>query len=201
MNGRNEARFRSIDWDVLKERTRVGLAHEPGAAELEAVFAERALALSRNVDSNGVERSGAAFFVFAHGAMTFAVELESVLRVLGKRRVSRIPGAPRHLDSVFYENGRIVSVVSLPMLFGSADNDGEGRFADRIVVLNASGTWLGVRATRVLGPTRFSDAEPGKPSSALAPAIAPCVRGIAEDLTIILDGTLLVERLRQKVKE
>jgi chemotaxis signal transduction protein len=201
MNGRSESRSQSIDWNALKERTRVGLVHEPADAELEAVFSERALALSRNVDSGDVGRSGRTLFAFAYDAMTFAVELESVLRVLGKRRLSRIPGAPRHLDRVFYEGGRIVSAVSLPVLFGSANEGGGSTFAERIVLLDGAGTWLGVRATSVLGPRRFGDAELGKPSSALAPIVAPCVRGIAQDLTIILDGTALVERLRQKVKE
>jgi chemotaxis signal transduction protein len=201
MNGRSESRPRSVDWTALKERTRLGLVHEPADAELDAVFSERALALSRNVDSGDVARSGSVLFAFVHDAMTFAVELESVLRVLGKRRLSRIPGAPRHLDRVFYESGRIVSSVSPSVLFGSADEDGGSPLAERIVLLDSSGTWLGVRATTVLGPRRFGDAELGKPSSALAPIIAPCVRGIAQDLTIMLDGTALVERLRQKVKE
>jgi chemotaxis signal transduction protein len=201
MNGRTDARARAIDWQTLKDKTRVGLVHEPDVAELDTIFSERALALSRKVAFGAVEGSGRNVFAFAYGAMTFAVELESVLRVLGKRHLSRIPGAPRHLERVFYESGRIVSAVSPPVLFGSAETADASRVAERIVLLDGSGTWLGIRATRVFGPRSIGEGELGKPSSALAPSIAPCVRGIADDLTIILDGTALVERLRQKVKE
>lgn len=201
MTGRIDTGTLPIDWNVLKEKTRVGLVHDPGPSELDSVFSERALALSRKVAFGAPESSGKRVFAFAHGAMTFAVELESVLRVLGKRRLSRIPGAPRHLDRVFYESGRIVSAVSPPVLFGSAEADDATAVAERIVLLEGNGTWLGVRATRALGPRNLGEGELGKPSSALAPSIAPCVRGIADDLTIILDGAALVEKLRQKEKD
>ena len=114
-DGRVETRARTVDWDALKDKTRVGLVHEPTAGELEAVFSERAVALSRKVAFGSPESSRRTFFAFGHGAMTFAVELETVLRVLGKRRVSRIPGAPRHLDRVFYEGGRIAPGVAAPI--------------------------------------------------------------------------------------
>jgi len=189
-----------IDWGALKEKTRIGIVQEPSERELDAVFAERAVALSRKFASSEAEAAGRTLLAFTHGTMTFAVELGSVLRVLGKRRVYRIPGAPRHLDRVFYESGRIVSAVSPSQLFAS-DDDGEAESVERIVLLDHSGTWLGIRAARVLGPRHFADGDLGKPSAALASNIAPCVRGIADDLTIILDGAALVERLRQKVKE
>jgi len=192
------ATLQGVDWSSIKERTRAGMSREPSDSELAAVFAERAVALSRNVGAGADHDEGRTLLAFSHGAMSFAVEMESVVRIFGNRRISKIPAAPRHLGHLFYESGRIISAVSPSALFSNTDDHDDTEHAQRIVLLESSGAWLGILATRVFGPRAFRSDVFGKPSSSLRPDIAPCVRGIAEDLTVVLDGTALVEGLRQK---
>jgi chemotaxis signal transduction protein len=183
-----------VTWETLKQRTGASTAHDLTADELSAIFASRAEALAR-AGQVGREETGAHFLAFVHGAMSFAVEPGAVLRVLSPRRLTRIPGAPRHLDRVLYDGGRVVSVLHPVALFG--DGDTKMGDSETVLLLECEGRRLGLRATRVVGPRRVDVDRLGPPSAALDPRIATCVKGIAEDLTVVLDGTALVEALRQ----
>ena len=164
------------------------------SGDLAAIFAERAVALARSVARTS-DASQSTLLCFSHAERTFAVELPSVLRVLRARRLTRIPGAPRHLDRVFQESGRIVAALDASGLFGaSVAPDGN----EPIVLLGAGESWLGVRATRVLGTRAFATERLAGPASDLAGELAHCVCGIARDLTIVLDGKALVRSLRSR---
>ena len=91
-----------------------------------------------------------------------------------------------------------MSAVRLSVLFAESGTEALEPADERIVLLDASGVWLGLRATRVLGMRVLKTGELGKPSPSLAHGLGTCVRGIAEDLIIVLDGMALAERLRQK---
>ena len=184
----------AFDWDLLRKRTAVGADAGLSGTELNAVFAERAAALARTSGASGATAQ-TTLLCFSHGERTFAVELAAVLRVLRPRRLTRIPKAPPHIDRVLHESGRIVAVLDASALLGAplaADGD------EPIVLLAAEDSWLGVRATRVLGPRPFATERLTPPSGDLDAHVARCVRGIARDLTIILDGTALVRGLRSR---
>ena len=161
--------------------------------QLGAVFAERAEALARAVQADDGE--GVDLLTFMRGGMSFALELSSVLRVLSPRRLTRIPGAPRRLDRVFYEGGRVISALDPIALFDDGAEDSSA--AEPIVLLEAAGARLGIRATSVLGPRRFRTEDLTPPSVALEAAVAACVKGIAQDLTVVLSGASLVRTLSQ----
>ena len=161
------------------------------AAELDAVFAERAALLGR-AGNAGDESSRSTLLSFSHADRSYAVELSSVLRVLRPRRLTRIPSAPHHLDRVFHEAGRIVAALDPSALFGApVTPDGK----ELIVLLIAGEHWLGVRASRVLGPRPFAMDRLAPTSVELEAGGAQCVRGIAKDLTIVMDGEQLVRSL------
>jgi len=183
-----------ISWEALKQRTSASTVHDLTVEELSAIFASRAEALARagRVDR---EETGAHLLAFVHGSMSFAVEPGAVLRVLSSRKLTRIPGAPRHLDRVIYDGGRVVSVLHPVALFGQSDTQPED--SEAVLLLEREGRRLGVRATRVVGPRQLDVDRLGPPSAALEPSIASCVKGIAEDLTVVLDGTALLRALRQ----
>lgn len=167
------------------------------AADLDAVFAERAAVLGRAGDARD-DSSRSTLLSFSHADRGFAVELSSVLRVLRPRRLTRIPTAPRHLDRVFHEAGRIVAALDPSALFGApVAPDGK----ELIVLLIAGQHWLGVRASRVLGPRPFAMDRLAPATGELDAGAAQCVRGIAKDLTIVLDGEQLVRSLRSRKED
>jgi purine-binding chemotaxis protein CheW len=182
-----------IDWEALKERTANAAIAPRKREDIDAVFAERAEALSRAVRSTEHDASS-PLLSFVCGDMSFAVDLAAVQRVLPPRRLTRIPNAPKHVDRVLYESGRVVSVVDPAAMLGRTVAS-EG--SDTVVLLGMEGIWLGLRATRVMGSRRVGVDALGPPSTALDSVIASCVKGIADDLTIVLDAPALVLSLRQ----
>jgi chemotaxis signal transduction protein len=126
--------------------------------------------------------------------MRFAVEPHAVARVLRDPKLTRIPKAPKHLSQVIYEAGRVVSVVSPAALFGAAT---AAEHASRVVLLDVDGVLLGLEASRVVGLLSFDTGKFTKPTATLEARVAPCVRGIAKDLTTVLDGAALTLALRE----
>lgn len=183
----------SFDWETLKRRTELAAGHHLSEAELALTFAERATRLATPLVSTD-NTNATATLAFACGDMSFAVALPTVLRVLTSKPFTRIPGAPPHLSDVFYESGRIVSAFDPAALLGRPSRNDRNRW---IVLLEAGPGWLGVAATSLLGIKRFEVGNLAPPSPGLAPWIASCLHGIAEDLTIFLDGTALVQALRR----
>ena len=184
----------AFDWDLLRKRTELGSRHVHSEVDMAAVFAERAAALAQSGDA-GETSERTTLLCFSHGDRTFAVELASVLRVLRPRRLTRIPKAPVHVDRVLHESGKIVAALDPSAMLG-APVRAEGN--EPIVLLAVADSWLGVRATRVLGPRPFAMDRLTPPSRDLEEGVSRCVRGIAQDLTIVLDGNLLVRSLRSR---
>lgn len=163
------------------------------STELEATFDARARELSRSAATPTNDRL-VTLLTFTHGEMRFAVEPHCVARVLRDPKLTRIPKTPRHLSHVFYEAGRVVSVVSPVALFGASVATEK---ATRVVLLEVTGVLLGLEADRVVGLLPFETGRLTKPTAALEPRVAPCVRGIGADLTTVLDGAALTLALRE----
>ncbi len=181
-----------LDWEALKKRAASPLQAALSTSELERVYAERAAALAQS-SALELESSGLDLFAFAHAGIKLALETTSVLRILRPRPLTAVPGAPRHLGHVFYEAGRIVSVADVSLLLGRHDCPRDGA---RIVLLEGSGRWLGICTESVLGPMRCDSSRLGAPSPNLDPRIAGSVRGVADDMTVVLDGMALVDSLK-----
>ncbi len=182
----------AMDWEKLKQRTALATTHGPTQQELERVFAERAEALAQATEIDEGAH-GSALLAFVHGGVRFALDTTRVLRILRARSLTRIPCAPEHMDRVLYEAGRIVSVIDLSLLFG------RGRASDeetRIVLVESDSRWLGIRAEQALGTLRLdlSALTPASPS--LDARIATSVRGISDDMTIVLDAASLVRAMQ-----
>lgn len=179
----------SFDWGALKRRTAASVETELDDRQLERLFAERAAALAQGL-ADTREHVGAASFAFVHAGIRLAVDMGCVLRILRSRRLTRVPGAPEHLRQIFYEAGRIVSVVDVSLLLGRSPCPAGD---DRVVLLEQRGRWLGVCTQKVIGPVRFELSKLGAPSPNLDARIARCVRGVADDMTVVVDGSALVE--------
>ena len=165
--------------------------------ELEAIFALRAESLARN-DVSTAGRIGTPLLAFSHGQIQFAVELSVVSRVVGGKVLTALPKAPAHLDHVFYEGGRIISALNPSALLGES---AAVRGPEVILLLEAGGTRLGIRATQVSGTRAMDLGALGPVSPALDANVATCIRGIGDDLTVVFDGATLISALRAKRRD
>jgi chemotaxis signal transduction protein len=161
-------------------------------ARVREIFAERARTLSRptHVADSRVERS---HLCFTAGTVRFAVALTSIRAVFVPTQVTAIPGAPPHLAEVIHVDGRIVSLVELVGLLGlPAEASGARR---SVVLLESQGRLLGCPADRLLGLSPIA-------TTLLAPSVhargSEFVLGIADDMTLVLDAQLLIDRLRTR---
>ena len=136
---------------------------------------------------------GLDLFAFVHAGIRLALDTRSVARILRPRPLTAIPSAPPHLSHVFYEAGRVVSIADVSLLLGRNICPRDGA---RIVLLEGSSRWLGVCTESVLGPIRCDSSRLGAPSPNLDPRIARSVRGVADDMTVVLDGVALVDSLK-----
>lgn len=183
-----------LDWEALKKRAASPLQTALSTSELERIYAERAAALAQ-VTALEVQKSSLDLFAFVHAGIRLAFDTTSVLRILRPRPLTAVPGAPPHLSHVFYEAGRIVSIADVSLLLGRSSCRQDGA---RIVLLEGDGLWLGICTESVLGPIRFDSARLGAPSPNLDPRIARSVRGVADDMTVVLDGVALVDSLKDR---
>jgi chemotaxis signal transduction protein len=182
-----------FDWEALKRRSADYGGVRETKDERERVFVERARVLAQ-ADEVRRARTGSAFFSFSHRALRLAVDMAQVVRVLRPRRPTAIPCAPDHLNRVLYEAGRIISVIDVAHLLGRGRApDGE----DLVVLLESGSLWLGVRAERVHGPVQIDLDSLASPSPGLDARVAGSVRGVADDMTIVLDAGTLIRALRQ----
>ena len=182
-----------LDWEALKRRASSPLQSALTGTELERVYAERAAALAQGGEAQ-VEGHGLELFAFVHAGIRLALDTRSVLRILRPRGLTSVPGAPPHLSHVFYESGRIVSVADVSLLLGRSRCLQSGT---RIVLLEGNGRWLGICTESVLGPMRCDPSRLCAPSPNLDPRIARSVRGVGDDMTVVIDGVALVDSLKE----
>jgi chemotaxis signal transduction protein len=180
-----------FDFEAARRRLLEGEGDSLLEARVREIFAERARILSQptRVADGHVERG---HLCFTAGGVRFAVALTSIRAVFVPAQITAIPGAPAHLAEVIHSEGRIVSLVDLVLLLGLAGSP-EKPARRPVVLLESQGRLLGCPTDRILG---LSPVETGR----LAPAVhargSDFVLGIADDMTLVLDASLLIERLR-----
>lgn len=132
-------------------------------------------------------------FAFVHAGLRLAVDLISVARVLRALRLTSRPSGPEYLRQAIYDAGAMVPVADLALLlgFGSAPHAEE----ERVILLASGDARLGVTAQEVLGPILIDRRSLRAPSSNVDRRIARCVRGVAHDGVVVLDGLSLPRRL------
>jgi chemotaxis signal transduction protein len=179
-----------FDFEAARRRLVEGAEEAALEARVREIFAARArlLAQPARLADGHVERS---HLCFAAGAVRFAVSLMSIRAVFVPTHVTAIPGAPAHLAEVVHVDGRIVSLVDLVFLLGLGGAPSAARRT--VVLLESRGRLLGCPTERIVGLAPLETRN-------LAPAVhargSEFVVGIADDMTLVLDAPLLIERLR-----
>jgi len=183
----------AFDWETAKRRLALSREQALDEQHLSKIFADRARQLALAPHEADVSR-GHEHFCFTVRRARLAVALPEVLTVIVPRHVTEIPFAPPHLRKVIYLGGRIVSVVDLGAIlritgFERDVHDGPGQ----VIVFEHRGYQLGAFVDALLGLARFD------PSS-LAPTAHghahDLLRGIADDMTLVLNVQRLMDGLR-----
>jgi chemotaxis signal transduction protein len=179
----------NLHGDELKARLNSSFEHELSREELDRLFAERAEVLAKR-SSKETKVQGSPIFRFSLGVAKFAVELSYVRTIVTPRWVTRIPAAPKHLSSVTHIGGRIVSLLRLDELLEIAGVDGSPR---RFLLLEHKGVRLGVATSQLLGidVLDLSDL-----NAASETAGGELLRGVGNDMTLVLDGARTISEMR-----
>ena len=137
--------------------------------------------------------------LFERSGRQYAVLLHSLLEVAPLRSVARLPGIPEAFLGVTARRGRVVSVVDVPVLFGSAPED---RTPPRWLVLSSSPDVVcGVAADEVRD---IVDIEKDSMTGGMPTFPALVQRhtfGVLEDRTVVLDLVGLLEDKALRVEE
>jgi chemotaxis signal transduction protein len=132
------------------------------------------------------------FFSFGQSGIRMAVEACAVQRVIIGRPLLQLRGAPRHVEGAFHDVGGLVTAIDLGAFLGL---EGAADKLGRVLLLGADERQLGLRVQEICGPRCFDAIHPPEQCSGLPRGIADCVRGVASDGTLVLDGAQLVRKL------
>jgi len=99
------------------------------------------------------------FVIFRLGDEECGLPIEQVREIQTKGRLSRIPGAPPHVEGVMNLRGRVITVINLPELLGI---DEKGKL-ERVIVVEIGGHTLGYLVHEVMEILRI-------PEEAIEPA-------------------------------
>ena len=181
-----------VDWSALRDRLGRGSDVETSIEELERIFEERADSLAKLADS-GKSVVGSPVFRFSLGAANFAIELEYTRTIVTPRWVTRIPHAPKHLTYLTHVGGRVVSLLRLDQFM---DVPGVTSTPTEYLMLEHQGIRLGVAATMLHGIDRI---DLGDLNPAGQNAGGDLLKGVANDMTLVLDGARTILDLRVEV--
>jgi purine-binding chemotaxis protein CheW len=168
-------------------------------AQRDAVFASRADELAEVAPGEGQLDDSLEALVFALGSELYAVPATQVHEVRPLGWLTPLPGTPAFLAGLINVRGRIVPVVDLRPLLGIAGEACSPSMSVVLVAHRRGDIGLLVTDRPTVRPLRVADLTepPPGPLSGIDPA---CVRGVTQDLMIVLDAERLLSDLRLVVQ-
>ncbi len=125
--------------------------------------------------------------------MRLGVDILSVVEVLPRTPIHRLPAAPEYLAGVIHWRGHIVPVISVRARFGVAAAEPTDR--TRIVLTTLGNDTVGLLVDEVHQIVRVNDSEVQPPAAAMAAALAEYFRGvvrIGEEMILLIDTGRIV---------
>lgn len=198
--------FGAIDWEAVRERLAAAQAaldrSEENEEARDALFSRRAEALAAPPPA-AAPADAVEALVFALGGEHYAFPTHQVREVRPLDRLTPLPSAPPFVAGLMNVRGRVVPVVDLRPLLGTAGAPGglggSGRAAVLLVrplgdVALLATDWPAIRSLRKgeLGPL---------PAGAPAGLDPVYVHGVTPDLVVLLDGVRLLASPRLRVEE
>lgn len=126
--------------------------------------------------------------LFELGGETYGLDIGTVYEILRMQPVTRVPKAPTYVEGVINLRGKITPVVDMGKRFGLKKADRTKN--SRIVVVNISGTTIGIIVDAVTEVLRIPIANIEPPSSVVSAGDTDYLQGIAklgEKMVVLLD--------------
>ncbi len=160
---------------------------------------ERARALARVPLEAVSATEGPEAMVFVLGAERYAVETRLVLEILRLVDLTPVPGLPDYVMGVINLRGEVLAVVDLRCFLGLP----AAGLTDlsRVLVLGSERAEFGVLADEVSGMARVRAEELRPPPTTVGGPGRACLRGIAADALIVLDGDALLRDPRLHIDQ
>jgi purine-binding chemotaxis protein CheW len=171
---------------------------DDGGARQEAIFAQRAEALSRASDADAMREAHEAL-VFRLGEEYYAFSSEQVVEVRPLSHITPLPSAPGFVAGLVNVRGRIVPVLDLRPLFGLASPPDTAR---AIVLVSSAQGNVGVLSTDQPKVRRLVDLGLTRLPAGTPQGLDPIyVRGVTADMVVLLDAEPLLADQRVIVQD
>lgn len=175
--------------DLKPEASRRGSGEELSMQELERIFAQRAERLAA-VPEGGVRAAGEEVFAFQAGAARFCVELKWVRNVIAPRNTALVSGAPAYMKEITHVDGRMVSMLRLDLCLNVTP---ASKQPENYILLEHNGKRILLAATALFG---IQEADLSALGPAAQAAGSTVLKGVTNDMTLVLDGARVVTALR-----
>ncbi len=190
-----------VDWDEVRARldridAAVRESLEPTSERVQAVLAERALAVAAVVPRPISASELMDVTVFSVGGERYGIEARYVRRVVRPGPCTPVPGTPAALRGLINLRGDVLAVFDLPTAFGiGLGAVGVGTF---VLVLGEDRDDLGLAADAVDEVRPLRRAELLEPPAMLDGLGRDLLLGVTADALLVLAGSVLLadDRLR-----
>ncbi|CAN5608422.1 hypothetical protein BH23PLA1_BH23PLA1_31320 [soil metagenome] len=195
---------RSIDWQVLHER----LAHASEATQQafrssierdQEIMDQRARDLARVPDRPLGAAEVLGVMTFTMAGEQYAIETHHVRGVVRLGTWTPIPGTPEELVGVINLRGEVLAVFDLSRLI-PIPSEGPTE-SSQVIVLGAERDEFGILADRVHEIITLRNDRIFEPSGAVSGIGRRFLRGVAEDATLVLDGSILLQDERFVIEQ
>lgn len=156
------------------------------------ILKKRAKALSKELPVREYTTGqGENLIKFLLAPERYAIESKYVREVTSLKELTRVPNTPDFVTGVINLRGQIISVIDLKKFF-NLKQTGLTEF-NKILVLSSPALLCGIIADKILENTFISLKELDPPPPTISGIGAEFILGIAEDGTIVLDGSGLLD--------
>jgi purine-binding chemotaxis protein CheW len=184
-------------WHLYETNTLAAAERAPAPDRMKAVLAERAKALTRSTETPAGD--SLPLVVFSLAGERYGVATDWVREVQPLRGVTPVPCTPGFVVGVINIRGSIYSVVDIRGFFGVPQQAiGE---STKVILVAAAGLELGILADDVSGATSVPLSEVKPPMAAQVVAQEEFIRGVTQDMLIVLDLEALLRDERIVVRE
>jgi purine-binding chemotaxis protein CheW len=193
-----------IDWQEVYARLEgarqaLEAGGQPPPEQAQRILRERAQALARPREEVSLPTVPLELLVFSLGGSRYGIETTHVVDVLRFADPTRVPGTPPFVLGVMNHRGRILPVLDLQRLLGTADTTATS--GSRVLTVEAGGMSFGILADAVEGSIHVGAGDLAPTPAALVSGSASVIRGVTAEMIAILDVDALVRDPRILVNE
>ena len=103
------------------------------------------------------------FISFMLDAEEYGVEVSKVREIIRMTPITKMPNAPPHVEGIINLRSRVIPVVSIRRRFNLEEKENSGQ--TRIIIMDVSGTLVGIIVDAVLEVIRIKNSEIQPPPS------------------------------------